>query len=145
MYGALMAKRNVRAGFDAFSRHDLETLLRNFSHDAVFVYPGDIRASGTYTGKKAIRDWFQRQFEQFPTIRFTVKHVAVTNLFDMIGSNVTAAHWEVEGINRDGLAAHNSGVTLFTIRHGKVVHAQDFIFDTGDNFRSAWGEGRPKE
>ena len=95
--------------------------------------------------KKAIRDWFQRQFEQFPIIRFTVKHITVTNLFDMIGSNVTAAHWEVDGINRDGLAAHNSGVTLFTIRRGKVVHAQDFIFDTGDNFRAAWGEGRQKE
>lgn len=145
MIGALVAKRNVLAGFDAFSRHDLEALLRNFSANAVFVYPGDISPSGTYTGKETIRAWFQRHFEQFPTIRFTVKHVAVTNLFDMIGSNVTAAHWEVDVINRDGLAGHNSGVTLFTIKQGKIVHLQDFIFNTGEKFRAAWGEGGPKE
>jgi uncharacterized protein (TIGR02246 family) len=145
MIGALIVKRKVPAAFDAMNRHDLEAFLKNYSDDAAFVYPGDIGPSGTYTGKEAIRALFQRFFEQFPTIRFTVKHVAVTNLFDMTGSNVTAAHWEVDVTNRDGLAAHNSGVTVITSRRGQAVHVQDFIFDTGEKFRAAWGEGKPKE
>jgi hypothetical protein len=80
------------------------------------VFPGDVRASGVHSGKEA-----------------------VANLFDMTGGNVVATRWDV--VNRQGRHGQNSGVTVTTLRRGKAVHIQDFIFDTGPNFRTAWGEG----
>ncbi|HEY5156783.1 MAG TPA: hypothetical protein VII93_02320, partial [Anaerolineales bacterium] len=64
---------------------------------------------------------------------------------DMTGSNVTAVYWENDVVNRDGLASHNCGVTLITSRRGQAVRVQDFLFDTGEKFRAAWGEGKRKE
>jgi ketosteroid isomerase-like protein len=145
MIGALILKKIVPAAFDAMNRHDLEASLKYYSDNATFVYPGAAHSAGTYTGKEAIRSWLKRFFEQFPMIRFEVKHVAVTNLFDITGSNVAAAHWEVHLTNREGLAAHIHGVTLITSRWGRAVRIQDFIFDTGETFRAAWGERKSKE
>ena len=141
MIGAWIAKRRLPAAYEALNRHDLEALLETWAEEATFVYPGDVDASGTYHGKAAIRAWFQRFFEQFPTVRFTVKHGAVADLFDVVGNNVIAMYWEVELTNRDGLDAHNSGVSVISLRRDKAIHAQDFIFDTGEIFRTAWGEG----
>ena len=66
--------------------------------------------------------------------------VAVANVFDMRGNNVIAIHWEVDATNRDGVSVRNNGVSLVTSRKGKVVRAKEFIFDTGDEFRTIWGE-----
>ena len=46
--------------------------------------------------------------------------------------------------NRDGFRLLNSGVSVMTIKNRKVVHMQNFVFDTSENFRKAWGHGKPK-
>ena len=140
MIGALLVKRMVPAAFEATNRHDIEAVLKNYSDNITLVYPGDVSASGTYRGKDEVRTFLQRWFEQFPTVRFTVKNVAVSNLFDLIGNNVIAIEWEVDVENRDGLAFHNSGVTIATVRRGKAVYSQDYFSDTGENLRTVWGE-----
>mgnify|MGYP001048101461 CR=1 FL=1 len=141
MIGAWLAQRKTPEIYQAFNRHDLKAVLANFADDVTFVFPGDVRASGVHSGKEAVARWFEQFFEQFPTLKFTVRRVAVANLFDMTGDNVVATRWDVEVVNRDGRQGHNSGVTVTTLRRGKAVHIQDFIFDTGPNFRAAWGEG----
>ena len=60
------------------------------------------------------------------------------NIFDLVGTNVVAVHWDIHLTNREGREGRNSGVTVVTIERGKVVHAQDYIFDLGDNFRRNW-------
>jgi ketosteroid isomerase-like protein len=145
MIGALIARSRSPAFYEAMNRRDLERLLAALDDDVTFVYPGDVTASGTHTGKPAIRAWFERFFEQFPWIRFTVKQVAVANLFDMRGNNTVATHWEVDVTNRDGVRGHTSGVTIATLRRAKGRHIQDFIFDTGPRFREVWGETAPNQ
>jgi ketosteroid isomerase-like protein len=145
MIGAILAKWRIPAAFEAANRHDIEAVLKNYSNDIVFVYPGDVSASGTYRGKDEVRSFFERWFEQFPTVRFTVKNVAVSNMLDLIGNNVVATEWEVDIVNRDGLAFHNSGVNITTVRRGKAVYTQDYISDTGESFHSIWGEAKREE
>jgi hypothetical protein len=58
----------------------------------------------------------------------------------MVGNNVVVTRWDVEVVNREGLQGQNSGVTVTTLRRGKAVHIQDFIFDTGAAFRALWSE-----
>jgi ketosteroid isomerase-like protein len=140
MIGALLIKRKVPAAFEATNRHDIEAVLENYSEDIILVYPGDASVSGTYHGKDEVRAFLHRWFEQFPSVCFKVKSVAVSNLFDMIGNNVVAIEYEVDVVNRDGLEFHNSGVTIATVRKGKAVHSQDYFSDTGEKLRAVWGE-----
>jgi hypothetical protein len=67
-----------------------------------------------------------------------MQDICVRNIFDLIGNNVIAAHWNLKLTNWEGRAGQNSGVTLVHIRYGKVILAQDFISDLGENFRLNW-------
>ncbi len=139
MIGTLLTKRKALIAIEKLNRGDLKGYLDGWADDGVFIYPGDIHViSGLHAGKEAVGKWFQHFFDQFPHRHFTVQHVAVTNLFDWVGNNVLAIHWEAEVTNRFGNPARGAGITLVTIRRGKTVRVEDYIFDTGDRFRAAW-------
>ncbi len=138
MVGALVAKRALAGAFEAMNRHDLPTFMSAWREDGVFVYPGDVPESGTFNGKPAVEGWFRRFFAQFPTIDFRVKDICVRNIFDLIGNNVVAVHWDIGLVNRDGRQGQNSGVSIITIERGKVVRVKDYIHDLGENFRRNW-------
>ena len=139
MIGAVLAKRGVAEAYNAMNRRDLPAMMADWQDDAVFVYPGDVPASGTFEGKAAIEAWFRRYFEQFPEVSFEVHEVCVRDLFDLVGNNVIIGHWNVQVTSREGYAGGWSGVSIFTLQRGKVVSLKDIIFDVGDEFRRSWG------
>ena len=139
MIGAILAKRGVAAGYDAMNRRDLAAIMADWHDNAVFTYPGDLPASGTFEGRSVIEDWFRRYLEQFTEVRFEVHDVCVRNIFDLVGNNVIIGHWDVQLTNREGHRGEWSGVSIFTLRLGKVVALKDIIFDVGDEFRRIWG------
>ena len=59
MIGALLVKRMVPAAFEATNQHDIEAVLKNYSEDIIFVYPGDVSVSGTYHSKDEVRPFFK--------------------------------------------------------------------------------------
>jgi ketosteroid isomerase-like protein len=139
MIGALVAKKAIAQGFDAMNRHDLPKFMAAWHNDGTFIYPGKISQSGTFKGKAAVEGWFRSFFIQFPTIRFQIQNICVKNIFDLRGTNVLTAHWDVNLKNRHGIEVNNSGVTVITIKGGKVLVAKDFLFHLGENFKLAWG------
>jgi ketosteroid isomerase-like protein len=139
MIGALVARKALAGAFDALNRHDLPKFMSAWRDDGAFVYPGGIPESGTFQGKSAVEGWFRRFFEQFPRIQFDLENVCVSNIFDVSGTNVVAVHWNIQLTNRDGRVGQNSGVTVVSIKRGKVFLAKDFIFDLGENFQRNWG------
>ena len=139
MIGALIAKKKVSSAFDALNRRDFSAFLSAWRDDCVFIYPGDISVSGKMEGKATIKNWFQNFMEQFPKIKFTLKNICVENIFDFVGTNVVMAHWDVDLTNRDGKEIQNSGVTVINIKLGKASLVIDYILDTGDKFKTAWG------
>ena len=139
MIGAILAKRGVADGYTAMNRHDLPAIMADWHDDAVFTYPGDIPASGTFKGKSVIEAWFRRYFEQFPEVRFEVLDICVRDIFDMVGNNVIIGHWNVQVTSREGQTGRWSGVSIFTLQRGKVVALKDIIFELGDEFRRCWG------
>ncbi len=139
MIGALIARKAIAGSFEALNRHDLAKFMSAWRDDGVFIYPGEIPASGTFRGKSAVEGWFRDFFDQFPRIRFDVQDICVRNIFAVGGTNVVAVHWNLQLTNRGGRAGQNSGVTVISINGGKVVMAKDFIFDLGDNFKLNWG------
>jgi ketosteroid isomerase-like protein len=138
MIGALMARKALAGAFAALDRHDLTSFMAAWRDDGTFVYPGDIPQSGRFAGRTEVESWFRGFFAQFPRIRFDVHDICVRNILDLVGTNVVAVRWDIHLTNREGREGTNSGVTVVTIERGKVVHAQDYIFDLGDNFRRNW-------
>jgi ketosteroid isomerase-like protein len=141
MIGAILAKKGIADGFEAMNRRDLAAVMADWHEDAVFTYPGELPASGTFKGKSVIEAWYRRYYEQFPEVRFQVHDVCVRDIFDLVGNNVLTALWDVQVTNREGQTARWSGVAVFTLQRGKVVALTDFIFDVGDEFRHAWSVG----
>jgi ketosteroid isomerase-like protein len=138
MIGALVAKKALADSFNALNRHDLPKFMAAWRDDGVFIYPGEIPESGTFQGKNAVEGWFRRFFDQFPTIQFDVRDICVRNIFDLAGNNVVAVHWNIQLTNREGRVGQNCGLTVVSIKRGKVFLVKDFIFDLGVNFRRNW-------
>ena len=139
MIGTLIAKSKIRSGFNALSHHDIDTFIADWRDDAVFIYPGNMSVSGEIKGKKAIEEWFRKFMEQFPQVKFTLKHICLQNIFDMTGTNHVAVEWEVSQKNRDGKEIQNSGVTTIALKMGKAVLIKDYMFDI-EKAKEAWGE-----
>jgi ketosteroid isomerase-like protein len=142
MIGALVARKAIAAAFEAMNRHDLPKFMSAWRDDGVFIYPGEIHASGTFRGKSAVEGWFRNFFDQFPRIHFDVRDICVRNIFALTGTNVVAVHWNIHLTNREGRVGENSGVTVISIKGGKVSLVRDFIFDLGENFRLNWSASR---
>ena len=138
MIGALVARKAIAGSFEALNQHDLMTFMSAWRDDGVFIYPGEIQASGTFRGKSAVEGWFRNFFVQFPKIQFDIQDMCVRNISAMTGNNVVAVHWTIQLTNREGRVGQNSGVSVITIKGGKVVQVQDFIFDLGNNFTLNW-------
>ena len=139
MIGALIAKQKIASGYDALNNRDVEAFLAAWRDDCTFIYPGDLPISGKMEGKSAIEKWFKNFFDQFPKIKYTLKNVCVDNVFDFMGTNTVAVHWDSEYTNKDGKEFQNSGVSIIKIKFGKAECVKDYYFDTGDKFKTAWG------
>ena len=139
MIGVFVAKKNVSAAFDALNRRDVSAFLSGWREDCAFIYPGNILVSGKMEGKNSIEKWFQNFMDQFPKIKFTVKDICVENIFDFVGTNVITAHWDIDLTNRYGNVVHNSGVTIINIKFGKAFLVTDYMFASGNKFRTARG------
>jgi ketosteroid isomerase-like protein len=140
MIGALIAKSKVTSSYDLLNGRDIKKFLANWHDEATFVYPGNISASGEFKGKQAIEKWFQKLLDQFPTFKNTPKNVCVNNIMDFVGTNVVTVEWDEENINKDGEKVRLNGVTVITLKFGKATRAQDYLFNTDEEIKKAWGE-----
>lgn len=140
MIGALIAKRSVRNAMEAMNRRDISGLLKSWAEDVVWMYPGQLTVSGKFEGKKAVKEWFENLMHQFPKVKFIIHSVSVSNVLDLVGNNTVAAHWDVDFTNKDGYQLKYSGVTMLTIKNGKVTHGYDYLFALDEHVRRGWGE-----
>jgi ketosteroid isomerase-like protein len=140
MIGALIAKSKVTSSYDLLNSGDVKGFLANWHEEATWVYPGGISASGEFKGKKAIEEWFQRYVDHFTSVKIIPKSVCVKNIFDFVGTNVVAVNWDEELTNKEGNQFQLNGVAFITLKFGKATHAQDYIFNTDEELRKAWGE-----
>lgn len=138
MIGALIAKKETSKAFGCMNNHDLAGLMSYFSDDCTFLYPGEIWASGTFTGKEAVQDWFTKFFEQYPKIRFEIKHISACKSMAFTGTNVITVHWDLYLTNKAGREGENSGVNILTLVKGKIVRDKTYIFDMSENYRLNW-------
>lgn len=57
------------SAFAALDRHDLPQFMSAWRDDGVFIYPGEIPESGTFTGRSAVEGWFRFIFDMGDNFR----------------------------------------------------------------------------
>ena len=139
MIGVLIAKKLARRSYDAMNRGDMPAIMSGWRDDATFTYPGHISVSGTHEGRHEIEEWFRHFIEAVPTRTFRPLSVSVERIFDFVGNNVIAIQWEDRPVNKAGEEFYVRGVTVSTVRSGKVTSATVYILDY-DVLPRLWGE-----
>ncbi|HET7477250.1 MAG TPA: nuclear transport factor 2 family protein [Dermatophilaceae bacterium] len=77
MYHAIVARRTA-AVFSALNGKDAGPLLRGMRPDAVHAMNGDHALGGARCRPETVRAWYDRLFQLFPDLRFTVDAINVT-------------------------------------------------------------------
>lgn len=98
----------VQHHWDAFSHHDLESVLSDYADDAVFIAPNQ-----TVQGKAALRQMFSTFFSGSAnaqtSMSFDVKVTA--------DGDVGYEHWLLNA----GKPGALEGTDAFVVRHGKIL------------------------
>jgi ketosteroid isomerase-like protein len=139
MIGVLVAKALARRSYAAINRGDVAGFMANWSNDAKLIYPGNLSASGTKTGRAEIEAWFRHFKEAIPTRTFRLISISVSNIFDFLGNNVIAVQWDNRPVNRKGKEFYIRGATISTARWGKITDSITYVFDYQE-LPSLWGE-----
>ena len=139
MIGALMVKKRGLKGFEALNQGNLAEFMEGWAENSVFIYPGDVKVSGTFEGKKEIEKWFKHMMEQYPERAFTIKNVYVRNICAFGATNGLAVEWEIDLKNKEGKEYKNFGVTIVDIKKGKAVSVRDYFRFT-NYLKEGWGE-----
>ena len=113
----------VRAGYAAFVRGDMETLMSLYNDDAVHIVPGESQVSGAHKGKDSILGLYGKLFElSNGTLSIQLDHVLSDG-----GDRVVSIH--TSSLEKDGETFTQTEALLFTLVNGKVAEIQDFFAD----------------
>lgn len=129
MLGTIIAKKLVRSAFSYFNNRNMEKFLSLWDDNSIFIYPGKLSVSGTKKGKSAVSDWFNNLMNAGPSVHFSIKSICVSNIFDLVGTNVITVEWDNSVTNRKGVSMLISGVSVIRIKNGKIINVCDYIFD----------------
>jgi ketosteroid isomerase-like protein len=123
MYKAI-ARRKAQATFEALSRGDWESALKDVAPDVHHVFPGDNAIGGERHSKEALQRWFERLYRLIPDLRFEVRRIAVKGWpWDMM----VAVEWADHGHASDGVAYENEGAHWIRLRRGKATYIHAYL------------------
>jgi ketosteroid isomerase-like protein len=113
-----MVKKNARAIYRALSRRDRDKVVSSFAPGAILTFSGDHALGGTFEGREAIGDWFDRLFGCFPDLELR-PHTIVVEGFPWNTS--VATRFAVTATLPSGKSYSNEGMQFLRIRWGRVT------------------------
>jgi ketosteroid isomerase-like protein len=137
MIGAMMLRMAMNSGTGEMNSRDVNRLLKNWTEDAVLIYPGNMPFSGEIKGKPMLRAFFEIYYDQFPTMNFERENAFISNLGALGLTNVVAMEVKVNYTNKFGKAFENSVMSCLKIKRGKVWYDKDYYHDV-DLLEEAW-------
>jgi ketosteroid isomerase-like protein len=127
MLAAWIAKRRLRSVFDKVGEQgDAESAFAKETDDWVYDIPLELSAGSTVKGKKAVIDWFQRWYAQFPKRKLIVKNVAFT-AWPLNPANIFMVEWTCEETDKKGKEFRYDGVTITEMKKGRAVRTTEYI------------------
>ena len=140
MIGALIAKKKTAQTFEYYNKSDLKNFLASWHDESTWVYPGNLSVSGEYKSKTEVEKWFKHYMDHFADTKISVKSIMVQNIFDFVGTNTVSVIWDETVTTKGGEVHELSGITVIYLRFGKVDCAKDYVLNTDEELRKAWGE-----
>lgn len=117
-----IARRRARAAYEALSRNDVDSMLRDLAEDVHHVFPGDNALGGKRRGREAFRRWIEREQRLLGDVTFEVQRVSVSGPpWDMW----VVVAWTNDGHAADGEPYSNRGSHWIRLHRGRgtEVHA----------------------
>ncbi len=105
--------------FEKLNDKEFESIESYLSPHVVFYFPG----TQPLKGPKKVKQLLQIIYRRYPHLKFRVNDI-------IIQKNRVAAVWENAGTDRQGRPYRNEGVTIFTLKQGKVISMSDYFKDT---------------
>ena len=139
MIKAAISKLARRGALNELNHRRKDKMIASYTDDAVITYPGKMSVSGMRKGKAAIKEFFDKYFDQFPEEHCVAKETYIKNILALGLSNTIAIRFQKKVKNKAGQTFENSGISVLTIRWGKVVEMQDFYFDV-EKLHQMYGE-----
>jgi ketosteroid isomerase-like protein len=123
MYKAI-ARRKAQATFDALSRGDWESAVKDVAPDVHHVFPGDNAVGGERHSKEALERWFERLYRLIPDLHFEVQRISVKGWpWDMM----VAVEWTDHGHASDGVPYENEGAHWIRLKGGKATYIHAYL------------------
>jgi len=139
MIGAVIVKVALRGAMTDLNQRRKDKIIANYADDAVITYPGKMSVSGTRKGKAAVKEFFDKYFDQFIEEHCEAKETYIKNIFALGLTNTIAIRFQKKVTNKAGRVFENTGISVLKIKGGKVVEMQDFYFDV-EKLQEMWGE-----
>lgn len=109
---------DLAATFDAFNRHDVDTVMIHFADDCVFyTVAGDEAYGGKVEGAVAIAKAFSGVWATMPDAHWD-------HHSHFVAGDRAVSEWTFSGTDRDGRRVEAQGADLFTLRDGKIIIKQ---------------------
>jgi uncharacterized protein len=106
----------ARAGFEAFNRGDIETVLELLSPDVEIHSVAEMGEEGTYRGHDGYREWTAIWLDAWDEFRIEITEIEEVDEQNVLIHSVQRARGKDSGVE-----VEQFGVYLFTLRDGKAT------------------------
>jgi uncharacterized protein len=124
-------EENLRTGYEAFSRADMDTVFGLFTDDIKWHVPGRNQLSGDYNGKEEVGGFFMKLMELSGGTFQVEVHDVLANDEHGVGMAILRAE-------KDGKTLNENDVHVWHVRDGKFSEFWSHLFDTYA-FDDFWG------
>ncbi len=106
--------------FEAFNRHDVDTVLSLMTDDIVFEGAAGPESYGArFIGHEAVGAAFAGVWKTFPNVQWE-------NHTHTVVDGMGVSQWTLAGTREDGARIEADGVDLFTFKDGKIASKKAF-------------------
>ena len=110
----------VRRFNDAFSRHDVDTMMAAMAEDCVFENTYPPPDGEWYEGRAAVRAFWERFFASSPRASFETEETFACG-------DRCVVRWLYRWVEQDGRSGHVRGVDVFRVRDGRVAEKLSYV------------------
>lgn len=112
-----IVRQTLTTAFDGLSHGNNHAVTDKFTPDVEHYFIGEHALSGKRKTYASAQRWYDRLYQLFPDIQFTIHKIDVQG---PPWATLATVQWSETNTGTDGVRTHNEGVNVIEIRWGKV-------------------------